>query len=56
MRNDGSAHPSAAQPSLIEGWCFADHDGPDHVFDTGGMNISSHPHTGLQFGRVASHR
>jgi hypothetical protein len=34
--------------SLIGGWCFADHYGPDNVAVTGGMNVAPHPHTGLQ--------
>jgi redox-sensitive bicupin YhaK (pirin superfamily) len=34
--------------SLIGGWCFLDHYGPDEVADTGGMTVPPHPHTGLQ--------
>jgi quercetin 2,3-dioxygenase len=34
--------------SLIGGWCFADHYGPDPVEATGGMTVAPHPHTGLQ--------
>lgn len=34
--------------SLIGAWCFLDHYGPDHVSDTGGMNVPAHPHIGLQ--------
>jgi len=34
--------------SLIGGWCFADHYGPDDVTSTGGMRVPPHPHTGLQ--------
>jgi redox-sensitive bicupin YhaK (pirin superfamily) len=34
--------------SLIGGWCFADHYGPDLVAETGGMIVAPHPHTGLQ--------
>jgi redox-sensitive bicupin YhaK (pirin superfamily) len=34
--------------SLIGGWCFADHYGPDDVTGTGGMRVPPHPHTGLQ--------
>lgn len=34
--------------SLIGGWCFADHYGPDDVSATGGMRVAGHPHTGLQ--------
>lgn len=33
--------------SLIGAWCFLDHYGPDHVADTGGMEVARHPHTGL---------
>lgn len=36
------------QRSLIGAWCFVDHYGPDDVAATGGMDIPSHPHTGLQ--------
>ena len=36
------------QRSLIGGWCFADHYGPDSVAETGGMTVAPHPHTGLQ--------
>ncbi|MEN0086633.1 MAG: pirin family protein [Leifsonia sp.] len=34
--------------SLIGGWCFIDHYGPDDVDATGGMRVPPHPHTGLQ--------
>ena len=34
--------------SLVGGWCFADHYGPDPVAETGGMTVAPHPHTGLQ--------
>lgn len=34
--------------SLIGGWCFVDHYGPDDVSQTGGMQVPPHPHTGLQ--------
>ena len=34
--------------SLIGGWCFLDHYGPDDVADSGGMLVTPHPHTGLQ--------
>jgi len=33
--------------SLIGAWCFADHYGPDDVPATGGMDVPTHPHTGL---------
>ncbi len=36
------------QRSLIGGWCFVDHYGPDDVAETGGMLVTPHPHTGLQ--------
>lgn len=36
------------QRSLIGAWCFVDHYGPDDVSLTGGMDVASHPHTGLQ--------
>jgi quercetin 2,3-dioxygenase len=36
------------QRSLIGGWCFIDHYGPDPVAQTGGMRVPPHPHTGLQ--------
>ena len=36
------------QRSLIGGWCFADHYGPDQVGETGGMWVPPHPHTQLQ--------
>jgi redox-sensitive bicupin YhaK (pirin superfamily) len=36
------------QRSLIGGWCFIDHYGPDPVAQTGGMTVPPHPHTGLQ--------
>src|SRR5699024_783467 len=29
-------------------WCFADHNGREHVAGTGGMEIPSNPHSGLQ--------
>ena len=35
------------QRSLVGGWCFLDHYGPDDVADTGGMEVPRHPHTGL---------
>ncbi|MEZ5131806.1 MAG: pirin family protein [Mycobacterium sp.] len=34
--------------SLIGAWCFADHYGPADVATAGGMDVASHPHTGLQ--------
>jgi redox-sensitive bicupin YhaK (pirin superfamily) len=34
--------------SLIGGWCFVDHYGPDVVSQSGGMTVPPHPHTGLQ--------
>jgi redox-sensitive bicupin YhaK (pirin superfamily) len=34
--------------SLIGGWCFLDHYGPDEVTESGGMLVTPHPHTGLQ--------
>jgi redox-sensitive bicupin YhaK (pirin superfamily) len=34
--------------SLVGGWCFVDHYGPDDVSLTGGMQVPPHPHTGLQ--------
>jgi redox-sensitive bicupin YhaK (pirin superfamily) len=34
--------------SLIGGWCFVDHYGPEDVSVTGGMHVPPHPHTGLQ--------
>ena len=34
--------------SLIGGWCFIDHYGPEDVSVTGGMRVPPHPHTGLQ--------
>jgi len=34
--------------SLIGGWCFVDHYGPDDVSASGGMRVPPHPHTGLQ--------
>jgi quercetin 2,3-dioxygenase len=36
------------QRSLIGGWCFIDHYGPDLVAHTGGMYVPPHPHTCLQ--------
>ena len=35
------------QRSLIGGWCFIDHYGPDDVARSGGMRVPPHPHTGL---------
>lgn len=37
----------ARRTSLIGGWCFVDHFGPDDLTDTGGMQVARHPHTGL---------
>ncbi len=34
--------------SLIGGWCFVDHYGPDDVTTSAGMVVPPHPHTGLQ--------
>ncbi|MCC9308375.1 pirin family protein [Kitasatospora sp. RB6PN24] len=34
--------------TLIGAWCFVDHYGPDHVAESGGMDVAPHPHTGLQ--------
>ncbi|TQL49750.1 pirin family protein [Ornithinicoccus hortensis] len=34
--------------TMVGAWCFADHYGPDHVSETGGMVVPPHPHTGLQ--------
>ena len=34
--------------SLIGGWCFVDHYGPEDVTTRGGMQVPPHPHTGLQ--------
>jgi quercetin 2,3-dioxygenase len=34
--------------SLIGAWCFADHYGPHDVRGRPGMDVSPHPHTGLQ--------
>ncbi len=34
--------------TLIGGWCFIDHYGPEDIGDTGGMQVPPHPHTGLQ--------
>ena len=34
--------------SLIGGWCFVDHYGPNNVAEVGGMTMNGHPHTGLQ--------
>lgn len=34
--------------SLIGGWCFLDHYGPEDVAEHGGMQVAPHPHTGLQ--------
>ena len=39
--------PSRAR-SLVGGWCFLDHYGPDDVAQTGGMDVPPHPHIGLQ--------
>ena len=36
------------QRSLVGGWCFIDHYGPDPVERTGGMYVAAHPHTCLQ--------
>ena len=36
------------QRSLIGGWCFIDHYGPDQVAQTGGMSVPPHPHSELQ--------
>ncbi len=36
------------QRSLIGGWCFVDHYGPDPIAVAGGMAVPPHPHTGLQ--------
>jgi len=36
------------QRSLIGAFCFVDHYGPNDVSATGGMDVPSHPHTGLQ--------
>jgi redox-sensitive bicupin YhaK (pirin superfamily) len=36
------------QRTLIGGWCFIDHYGPDQVAQTGGMFVPPHPHTCLQ--------
>ncbi|TCW25457.1 pirin family protein [Dietzia cinnamea] len=40
-------HPQR-QRSLIGAFCFVDHYGPDDVSLSGGMDVPSHPHTGLQ--------
>ncbi|HJB09808.1 MAG TPA: pirin family protein [Candidatus Brachybacterium merdavium] len=37
----------ARRTSLIGGWCFVDHFGPDDLTETGGMQVARHPHTGL---------
>ncbi|MFC0498448.1 pirin family protein [Streptomyces mutabilis] len=47
--------------TLIGAWCFADHYGPDDVAESGGMDVSPHPHIGLQtvswlFGGEIEHR
>lgn len=34
--------------TLIGGWCFIDHYGPEDVAEHGGMQVAPHPHTGLQ--------
>lgn len=34
--------------TLIGAWCFADHYGPVEVPASGGMDLPTHPHTGLQ--------
>ena len=49
------------QRSLIGGWCFADHYGPDPVAGPGTMSVPPHPHTCLQtvswlFGGEIEHR
>ena len=49
------------QRSLIGGWCFADHYGPDPVGQPGAMSVPPHPHTCLQtvswlFGGEIEHR
>ena len=36
------------QRSLVGAFCFVDHYGPDDVSVSGGMDVPSHPHTGLQ--------
>lgn len=33
---------------MIGAWCFLDHYGPEDVFDSPGMRVWAHPHTGLQ--------
>lgn len=33
--------------SFIGAWCFCDSFGPDHVDQSGGMQVPRHPHTGL---------
>jgi redox-sensitive bicupin YhaK (pirin superfamily) len=33
---------------LVGAWAFVDHYGPDDVWDTTGMQVPPHPHTGLQ--------
>ena len=35
------------QRTLVGGWCFLDHYGPDEVTASGGMRVPRHPHTGL---------
>src|SRR5699024_12822689 len=37
----------ARRTSLIGGWCFVAHFGPDDLTETGGMQVARHPHTGL---------
>lgn len=39
--------PSRAR-SLIGGWCFLDHFGPQSIAESGGMQVPAHPHTALQ--------
>lgn len=34
--------------TLIGGWCFIDHYGPEDIAEHGGMQVAPHPHTGLQ--------
>jgi redox-sensitive bicupin YhaK (pirin superfamily) len=38
----------ARERSLIGGWCFLDHYGPDDVTAGPTMSVPAHPHTGLQ--------
>src|SRR5699024_1040971 len=37
----------ARRPSLIGGWCFVDHFGPDDLTETGGTQVARHPPPGL---------